>query len=53
MVQAGKPVDLVIEELLPFLDRDDCIIDCGNSYYHDTTRREAYLATKGIHFMGC
>lgn len=53
MVQAGKPVDAVIEELFPLLDSDDCIIDCGNSYYRDTIRREAYLAPKGIHFVGC
>lgn len=53
MVQAGKPVDAVIEELLPYLDADDCIIDCGNSYYRDTIRRETYLAPKGIHFVGC
>lgn len=53
MVQAGGPVDAVIEDLLPHLDRDDCIIDCGNSYYRDTVRREAYLTEKGIRFMGC
>lgn len=51
MVQAGKPVDAVIEELIPYLDKDDCIIDCGNSYYRDTIRREASLAPKGIRFM--
>lgn len=53
MVQAGKPVDAVIEELLPYLDPHDCIIDCGNSYYKDTTRRAQYLESKGIRFMGC
>jgi 6-phosphogluconate dehydrogenase len=53
MVQAGKPVDAVIEELLPYLDVDDCIIDCGNSYYRDTIRREAYLTPQGINFVGC
>lgn len=53
MVQAGHPVDAVIEELLPLLDPDDCIIDCGNSYYRDTVRREAYLTSRGIRFMGC
>lgn len=53
MVQAGKPVDAVIEELLPYLEKDDCIIDCGNSYYRDTIRREIYLAPKGIRFIGC
>lgn len=52
MVQAGKPVDAIIEELLPYLDADDCIVDCGNSYYRDTIRREAYLSPKGIRFIG-
>ena len=31
MVQAGKPVDLVIEELKPFLSPGDAIIDGGNN----------------------
>ena len=53
MVQAGKPVDMVIEDLLPHLDAGDCVIDCGNSYYRDTTRRETHLAQKGIRFLGC
>lgn len=53
MVQAGKPVDAVIEDILPHLDPGDCIIDCGNSYYRDTIRREAYLASKNIRFIGC
>ncbi|GHJ44361.1 6-phosphogluconate dehydrogenase, decarboxylating [Catellatospora sp. TT07R-123] len=52
MVKAGKPVDDVIEELVPLLDTDDIIIDAGNSLYHDTRRREAALATKGLHFVG-
>ena len=52
-VQAGKPVDMVIDELLPHLSADDCIIDCGNSHYRDTIRRGGYCAEKGIRFMGC
>ncbi len=53
MVQAGKPVDMVIEELSQYLESGDCIIDCWNSFYRDTIRREALLATKGIRFVGC
>lgn len=53
MVQAGKAVDAVIAELLPYLEPDDCIIDCGNSQYHDTIRREKSVAEKNIHFIGC
>lgn len=52
LVPAGKPVDIVIESLLPFIEEGDLIIDGGNSFYTDTDRREAYLTEKGIHFLG-
>jgi 6-phosphogluconate dehydrogenase len=43
MVQAGAPVDAVIEQLIPLLDADDIVIDGGNSLYTDTERRDARL----------
>ena len=52
MIKAGKPVDMVIEQLVPLLDKGDVILDGGNSLYHDTTRRTQYLKEKGIHFIG-
>lgn len=52
MVKAGKPVDLVIESLLPFLDEGDIIIDGGNSHFQDTDRRFRELKEKSIHFLG-
>jgi 6-phosphogluconate dehydrogenase len=52
LVPAGKPVDDVIESLLPLVQPGDIIIDGGNSHYTDTLRRVQYLAAKGIHFMG-
>ena len=52
LVPAGKIVDNVIESLLPLLNKDDLIIDGGNSLFTDTDRREAHLKTKGIHFFG-
>ena len=52
LVPAGKPVDDVIENLLPHLEKDDIVIDGGNSYYKDTLRRINYLQDKGIHFFG-
>ncbi len=52
MVKAGKPVDEVIDELLPLLAKGDILIDAGNSHYRDTARREAMLKEKGIHFVG-
>ncbi len=52
MVKAGQPVDDLIEELLPFLEKGDIIIDGGNSLFQDTTRRVKYLEGKGILFVG-
>jgi len=52
MVQAGKPVDDVIEELLPHLETDDIVIDGGNSLFTDTERRFTYLKEKKLRFIG-
>ncbi|HZF86787.1 MAG TPA: decarboxylating NADP(+)-dependent phosphogluconate dehydrogenase [Burkholderiaceae bacterium] len=52
MVKAGAPVDQVIEQLIPLLEKDDIVIDGGNSLYTDTERRDAYLAGKGLRFIG-
>lgn len=52
MVKAGKPVDSVIESMLPHLEKGDTLIDGGNSHYLDTIRREAELERKGYHFIG-
>ncbi|MDJ0755421.1 MAG: decarboxylating NADP(+)-dependent phosphogluconate dehydrogenase [Ardenticatenaceae bacterium] len=52
MVKAGKPVDATIEALVPLLEPGDIIIDGGNSYYGDSTRRTQELAEKGLLFIG-
>jgi 6-phosphogluconate dehydrogenase len=52
LVPAGKPVDDVIESLLPLIEKGDVVIDGGNSHYTDTLRRVKYLQEKEIHFMG-
>lgn len=52
MVKAGPPVDAVIDELIPLLDKGDIIIDGGNSYYADTERRTKYIEEKGMLFVG-
>ena len=52
MVKAGKPVDDVIEEMLPHLEADDIIIDGGNSLFTDTNRRARSLKEKKIRFLG-
>lgn len=52
LVPAGAPVDSVIKDLLPLLDKGDLIIDAGNSYFKDTDMRGRNLAVKGIQFLG-
>jgi 6-phosphogluconate dehydrogenase len=47
LVPAGAPVDSVIEDLLPHLDKGDLIIDAGNSYFKDTNRRNPELPRRG------
>ncbi len=52
MVKAGAPVDAVIEQLLPLLEKGDIVIDGGNSLFTDTERRDAWLTPLGLHFVG-
>ncbi|MFN0119842.1 MAG: NAD(P)-binding domain-containing protein, partial [Blastocatellia bacterium] len=52
LVKAGAAVDAVIDQLKPLLDKDDIIIDGGNSYFPDTQRREKALKADGIRFIG-
>jgi len=52
LVPAGKPVDNVINSLLPLLAEGDILIDGGNSHFVDTKKRIDSLLPKGIHFMG-
>ncbi|TDO71076.1 6-phosphogluconate dehydrogenase [Flavobacterium chryseum] len=53
MVPAGEIVDAVITSLLPYLSKNDIIIDGGNSNYKDSKRRYALLKEQGINFLDC
>jgi len=52
LVQAGKATDAVIDGLTPLLEKDDIVIDGGNSLWTDTIRREKAYADKGLRFIG-
>ena len=52
MVKAGEAVDMVIEQIVPFLEKGDVIIDGGNSHYSDTIRRCRELEGKGLFYIG-
>ncbi|PYS40455.1 MAG: decarboxylating 6-phosphogluconate dehydrogenase [Acidobacteria bacterium] len=51
MVPAGPPVEATLNALLSLVQRDDIIIDGGNSNYKDSVRRASALEPKGIHFV--
>jgi 6-phosphogluconate dehydrogenase len=51
MVPAGAITDATITGLLPLLAAGDTIIDGGNSNYHDTERRAAAVAQRGIQYV--
>lgn len=52
MIKAGDPVDQVIEQLLPYLEQGDIVIDGGNSNFNDSERRVQSLYERGIYFVG-
>ena len=39
MVPAGAAVDAALDDLEPYLDADDIVVDGGNSYFQDSVRR--------------
>src|ERR1700730_12219182 len=53
MVKAGGPVDAVINQLAPLLEKGDVIIDGGNSLFTDTQRRCKDLEARGLHYVCC
>jgi len=52
MVKAGKPVDAFIDQVIPYLEPGDIIIDGGNSHFPDTNRRTEYVESKGLLYIG-
>jgi 6-phosphogluconate dehydrogenase len=52
MVKAGKPVDELIEQILPHLTKGDVLIDGGNEYFTNTERRTALVESKKLLFVG-
>jgi 6-phosphogluconate dehydrogenase len=52
MVEAGAPVDSVIDQLVPLLSSGDVIMDGGNSYFLDTQRRTQALEQQGLLYIG-
>lgn len=52
LIMAGQPVDQMINQLLPFLEQGDILLDGGNSFFEDTRRRHDFLQERGIRYFG-
>src|SRR5687767_588968 len=52
LVPAGPIVDSVINDLIPYLEAGDIVIDGGNSHFSDTEKRDALMRSKGFEFLG-
>ena len=52
MVTAGEATQNILDELSKFVEKDDIIIDGGNSRFKDTEKRFKDFKTKGIKFLG-
>ncbi len=52
MIKAGNAIDILLKELIPFLEEGDLIIDGGNSYFLDTIRRSDLLKTYNLLYIG-
>ena len=53
MLPAGEPTETMIEELVDVLSAGDTIVDGGNANFHDSKRRQAVLASRGLRFVDC
>ena len=53
MLPAGQPTEQAVQSLAGLLDEGDIVIDGGNSYYKDSTRRAGELAESKIDFIDC
>jgi 6-phosphogluconate dehydrogenase len=51
MLPAGAPTEDTINVLADLLDKDDVIIDGGNTFYKDDVRRSIALKEKGLHYV--
>jgi 6-phosphogluconate dehydrogenase len=53
MVPAGDATERVVDTLATALAPGDLLVDGGNSYYKDSQRRAATLATQRVAFVDC
>jgi 6-phosphogluconate dehydrogenase len=53
MVKSGEAVEETIKQLRMILDKGDILIDCGNSHWKETVKKQEELGEVGLEFVGC
>lgn len=53
LVKAGEGVEEMVNQLTPLLDKNDIILDLGNSNFKDTQKHCTELSKKNLNFIGC
>jgi 6-phosphogluconate dehydrogenase len=53
MVKSGEAVEDTIKQLRMILDKGDILIDCGNSHWKETLKKQEELGEVGLEFVGC
>ncbi|KNG95173.1 NADP-dependent phosphogluconate dehydrogenase [Pseudaestuariivita atlantica] len=52
MIPSGKPMDMMLDQVIPLLEPGDTVIDGGNADFHLTRARSERLAEHDLHFVG-
>lgn len=52
-IPASHMVDVLLQELLPYMRSGDVIVDAGTSFYQDSLRRAHFLAKDEVIFLDC
>jgi 6-phosphogluconate dehydrogenase len=50
-VPSGEATEQMIDQLMEILSPGDCIVDAGNSNFHDSQRRAAKLEARGLDWL--
>jgi len=51
LVKAGAPVDSLIKDFTPLLEKGDILIDGGNEWFHNSERRSKEVEKHGIMYI--
>lgn len=51
-VKAGKPTDNTVDKLIPLLDKEDILIDGGNTHFKESIEKTNKIEKQGIHYIG-